>query len=206
MTAAEAGPWLGRLVAPPDPGAPVEALLSPVRLELLTAVFESRQWLSAWEAAVQGAVAAVSGEIEALIREAARVSRYPRRKIRKELPGSEEREILAARFSAAGIGLETAVRRGESPAGPVRSGDAELRVLCGELEAAWDGLIRIAAEELARARATAVRIMAWKRPLAPVLAGGALLLGAAIWAGLVLGGYVESPGWFRPVAEWVWNW
>jgi hypothetical protein len=79
-------------------------------------------------------------------------------------------------------------------------------MMCGELEVAWDRLIKTANEELSRADQIASKIRSWKRPLAPLLIGATLLLGAGAWVGLVLGGYLGAPGWFLPVAEWVWSW
>lgn len=196
----ELGLWLGRLVAPPEPGSPAEVLLSEVRLDLVTAIFERTPWLSAWERAVRSAAPLVSAELEARLHDAARISRYPARKLQPILPGPEDRQILANRLSAAGMGLEDAVRR--FPA----ADDGEIRLVCGELEAAWDRLVATADEELAQADRLAAEIRRWKRPLWPLALGGAALLALAVWAGLVLGGYLPSPAWFRPLANRVWSW
>jgi hypothetical protein len=84
--------------------------------------------------------------------------------------------------------------------------DQELRIRCGELEAAWDRLVAVANQELSRADRVAAETRAWKRPLAPLVLGGGILLILASWIGLVLGGYLRAPGWFRPIAEFVWGW
>lgn len=201
MTAAmERGLWLGRLVAPREPASPAERLLSEIRLELVTAIFERTPWLLAWERAVRSAAAVVSAEIEARLHDAARISRYPAGKLQQRLPGPEDRQILANRLSAAGTGLEDAVSRfpGE--------GQGEIRLLCGALEAAWDRLVATADEELEQAGFQADEIRRWKRPLWPLALGGAALLALAGWLGLILGGYLPSPTWFRPIADLVWSW
>jgi hypothetical protein len=199
----ERGLWLGRLISPPEPGSPAEALLSEVRLQLVTAVFERVDWLPAWERAVDAATPLVGAEIEAWLREAGRMSRYPARKLRKVLPSEADREILAARLSAASMGLEAAANDPRRPAG---STDAETRMICGELEVAWDRLVATADEELAGAERLAARIRGWKRPLWPLLVGSLALLSLAAWTGLVLGGYLAAPGWFQPIANWIWSW
>ena len=213
----ELGPWLGRLVTPPEPATAAEVLLSEVRLQLVTDVFGRIEWLAAWQTAVSRAATLVATAAESRIRDAALESRFPARRLLPMLPTQEDREILLARLSAAGIGLETLVSRSASrPMG--RLADTQerstleledaghLRMICGELEVAWDRLIKTADEELSRGDRIAGEIRSWKRPLAPLLIGGTLLLGAATWVGLVLGGYVGAPGWFLPVAEWVWSW
>ena len=210
----ELGPWLSRLVAPPEPGSPAEGVLSEVRLRLLTGVFASSEWLPVWEGAVREATTVVLTEIQLRLRDAAQVSRYPARKLRQELPTQEDREILAARFSAAGMGLEarhSALGDSADVSASRRLGvsaldSGEVRLLCGELEVAWENLVRVADQELATAERRAARIRAWRRPLFPLVVGSAALLSLATWTGLVLGGYLESPGWFRPFAEWVWSW
>jgi hypothetical protein len=196
----ELGLWLGRLITPPDPDSPAERLLAGVRLDLVTAIFDRTPWLPAWERAVQSAAPVVSAEIEARLQDAARISRYPAGKLGRLLPGPEDRQILANRLAAAGTGLEDAVSR--FPA----AGDGEIRLLCGALEAAWDRLVATADEELHEADRQADEIRRWKRPLWPLALGGAVLLALAGWVGLVLGGYLPSPAWFRPIADFIWSW
>lgn len=204
-TIPELGPLLGRLAAFPDQPLPGEALLSPVRLALLTAVFERNGWLPAWHRAVASAEQSVSAEIEARLRAAATVSRFPARRLASELPSQEDRGILAARLSAAGIGFEEAVGRLEFASGDSRQ-DEYLRLVCGELEAAWSRLVSIASEELARWDLRALRVRSWQRPWTLLIIGATLLLSLAIWFGLVLGGYLNVPSWLHPTAEWIWSW
>lgn len=213
----ELGPWLGRLVTPPEPPTAAEALLSDVRLQLLTAVFGRTEWLTSWQAAVSRAAPLIAAEAETRVRQAGWESRFPARRLRQSLPADEDREILLARLSAAGIGLETVVSRlAARLMGPLAETQerstreledaGHLRMVCGELEVAWDRLISTANEELAKADRIAAEIRSWRRPLAPLLVGGTLLFAAATWVGLVLGGYISTPGWFLPVAELVWSW
>ncbi|HLB55488.1 MAG TPA: hypothetical protein VJK71_10330 [Gemmatimonadales bacterium] len=199
---AELGPLLGRLASPPDHPSPGESLLSRVRLDLLTGIFERAGWLAVWERAVASAEQTISGEIEVRLRDAARASRYPARRLREELPTAEDRELFGARLSAAGIGYEDAVARLEQGRAVI---DEQLRRMCGELEAGWERLVATADQELARGDLRSARIHAWRRPWSPLLIGGGTLVGMAIWLGLVLGGYLDSPSWLRPLADWFWS-
>ena len=224
MTLPELGPLLGRLIEFPAELAPAEAALDAARVQMLTTLFEhagsARElltrgntpgartaldraaWLAAWERAVADAGSAITTEITHRLREAASVSRFPARRLPPLLPGPEERRVLAARLSAAGIGLEAAVAQLEDAS--VVWSDA-LRRTAGELEAAWEQLVTTAHQELTTWDLRATEIRRWKRPWTPLVASGFLLLGFTTWLGLVLGGYLPVPGWLRPLARWFWN-
>jgi hypothetical protein len=220
----ELGPLLGRLIAPPGEKTPFEAALDGVRVALLTELFDKAgaargfllvgdlpgaraalgrtAWLEVWERAVAAALECILEEIERNLRDAAAVSRYPRERLAAALPDPEERRLLAGRLSAAGIGLETALERlGETG----RDWNEQLRRVCGELEAAWDRLVSTALQELAGWNRRALEIRVWRRPWMPLLVAGGVLLALSVWLGLVLGGYLPTPGWLRPLAEWVWG-
>jgi hypothetical protein len=220
----ELGPLLGRLVAPPAERSPIEAGFDQVRLELLSALFDRAReardllaggdepaahsalgggvWLGVWEQAVSAVTRAVSGEIELRIREAATLSRYPRKRLAAALPDAEALRLLAARLSATGIELEAALERLGELSRPWQEG---LRRAAGELEAAWERLLATAREELLTWDQRAAAIRAWRRPWQPLLLVSAVLFGLAIWLGLVLGGFLSAPGWLRPLTDWVWN-
>ena len=193
----ELGPLLGRLTSSPNQSAPAEALLSPVRLELVTGIFERAGWSAAWEQAVSQAGRTISSEIESRLRAAAQVSRYPARRLNQELPTVEDRSVLLARLASAGIQYEEAITRVEDP--------TQIRRASGELEVAWDQLVVTASEELSRWDLRATRIRSWRRPWTPFVLATAVVLALAIWVGLVLGGYLRSPSWMRPLADWVWS-
>jgi transcriptional regulator with XRE-family HTH domain len=220
----ELGPLLGRLVAPPAERAPIEASFDQVRLELLSTLFDRAReardllaggdepaahsalgggvWLGLWEQAVSAVTRAVSGEIELRIREAATLSRYPRKRLAAALPDAEALRLLAARLSATGIELEAALERlGELS----RPWQEELRRAAGELEASWERLLATAREELLTWDQLAATIRVWRRPWQPLLLVSAVLLGLASWLGLVLGGYLSAPGWLRPSTDWAWK-
>jgi hypothetical protein len=47
-------------------------------------------------------------------------------------------------------------------------------------------------------------VRSWRRPTWPLWLVTALVLAAAIWLGLVLGGYIPVPDPLRGLAEWWW--
>ena len=223
-TLPELGPLLGRLLAPPAEPSAVLAGLEPVRLELLSALFDKAAvararlsagdesgaraalgpagWLEVWEQAVASTARSVAAEQERRLRDAAILSKYPAKRLAAALPDAEERRLLAGRLSAAGSGLEESVLLLEDGSRPLPEA---LRRVSGELQSAWDRLTATALREIERWERRAGEIRAWRRPWLPLVIAGTLLLATALWLGLVLGGYLAVPGWLRPFANWVWN-
>jgi hypothetical protein len=223
MTLPELGPLLGSLVEPENP-ASSHPELEALRIRMVGSLFEqagqarrqleagdpasartalgSKTWLELWESTVQQAALALARSVEQRIRAAAAYSRYPRKRIHHELPTTEDRRILAARLSAAGIGLESA-----APAldGPAEQWPQAIRVAAGELEQAWRRMVVTADQELAFWSARAQAVRTWSRPRWPVLMAFAGTVVLMLWVGLMLGGYLPVPGPLRPAAEWVWS-
>jgi hypothetical protein len=223
MTLPELGPLLGSLVEPENPSS-AHPELEALRIRMVGSLFEqagearrlleagdpaaarvalgSAAWLDLWESTVQQAALALARSIEQRIRAAAAYARFPPKRIPHELPTTEDRRILAARLSAAGIGLESA-----APAldGPPEQWSQAVRVAAGELEQAWRRMLVTADQELAFWMARARTVQAWKRPRWPVLAGFAVALLLTLWVGLMLGGYLPVPATLRPAAEWIWS-
>ena len=220
----EAGPLLGRLLHPPRGDLGICPGLDQIRADLLTGLFDRTgaardldlvgdhagaraalgrpAWLEIWEPAVQRAGEAVSLEIGRRLSAAAAVSRIPARRLKAALPGEEERRVLEARLSAAGIRFEAASAR---LAGAAGEWEEEFRKTVGALEESWSSLIAVAREELAGWDSRATELRQWRRPWTPLVIAGAGALTLATLAGLVLGGYLPTPAWFRPVAEWIWS-
>ena len=223
MNVPELGPLLGTLVDPPDHEGE-EAALDPTRLAMVDAVFaraaEARRrlaqgeeeaartalggsaWLEVWDAAAARSAATLIDRTEKRMREAAAYSRFPASRLAAQLPSPEDRAVLTAKLNAAGMGLEAA-----APALDARGEewDQAARRAAGELEQAWQRLIRTAQDEIGIWDRRIEDIRSWRRPWLPLLVGGVLALGIGAWLGLVLGGYLPVPGPLRPFAEWVWS-
>ena len=223
-TLPELGPLLGTLVASPVELPAGRAVLEEARIELLSKLFDRAgaaraaltrgdeaaarkalgpgSWLEVWERAVALAARNLGQEIERRLRHAAAESRFPRKRVAAMLPDAEERRMIAARLSAAGMALEDAVPLLDNPA---RAWDETLRRVAGELEAAWDRLVATALHELEPWDRKAMEIRIWRRSWLPLVIAGLVGLALAVWLGLVFGGIIPAPGWLRPLTDWLWN-
>ena len=223
MTIPELGPLLGSLVEPPDHDG-VEATLDPIRLAMVDAVFAraaqarrhlaqgeaeaaraglgSTAWLEIWDDAAARSAATLVERTDRRMREAAAYSRLPARRLAALLPSAEDRAVLTAKLNAAGMGLEAAAPALDTPG---KDWDQAARRAAGELEQAWQRLIRAAEDEASIWERRIEEIRTWRRPWFPLAVGGGIALGLGTWIGLVLGGYLPVPGPMRPLAEWVWS-
>lgn len=194
------GAQLGRIAAPP-----LAQPFEDVRLALLDALVARRRggaltpaaWVEEFDAATRSLRLRVLADAERAIREAAREARLPSRRLAAELPDAERADRLLQRLLAEGIPLEALADAPDDAAGE--------RARAAALEAAWDGARRIALEERARWRERADALATWRRPLAPLWIGVALLAVPLVIAGAWLGGQLTPPEWFRPIHEWFWG-
>ena len=219
----ELGPLLGTLVEPPEHEGE-EAALDQTRLAMVDAVFGraaharhqlaqgeeetaraalgGSAWLEIWDAAAAQSAATLMERAERRLREAAAYSRFPARRLAALLPSAEDRAVLTAKLNAAGMGLEAAAPALDAG---VLEWDQAARRAAGELEQAWQRLVRAAEDEMSIWDRRVEEIRTWRRPWLPLALGGGIALGLGTWLGLVLGGYLPVPGPLRPLAEWVWS-
>lgn len=221
----ELGPLLGRLTEITGRSPAPDLGLDPVRLELVTALFERGRaaraalaagdgvearttlerdaWLALWSRAVAAAtdrtLAALDGRLE---RAAARAG-APGRQRRALGPSEEDRAVIRARLDAAGIALEQALAR---PLAGRRDWPAGLRGAAGALEESWDELERTAGEILREWEPVVARLEGWRPPTLAYAGPAIVLVLAALGVGLAIGGYLPRPAWLDPVARWFWSW
>lgn len=229
----ELGPLLGRLAEPAGARRGVVPL-DDIRLQLVSDLFElagaarsfaesgdlasaaqslnRHGWLAAWERAVDAAALRVADRIDARVRSAAAESRLPARKLRRILLTDDERRGIVVRLGSGGALLVDALDEMEhSVRAMARRGEAgtsrrdALAAVARRLEAAWSSLERAAADEEAAWSEDISDVRAWRRPRWPLWLITAVVLFAFGWLALVLGGFIDSPSWFLPVAHWWWN-
>lgn len=229
----ELGPLLGRLADPAGARSGVVPL-DDIRLTLVSELFElagaarafadagdlaaaaqslnRHGWLVAWDRAVDVASARVAGRIEARLRSAAAESRLPRRKLKRILLTDNERRGIAVRLGSGGALLVDALDEMErSVRETARQGKAAaawrdaLAAVARRLEASWRSLETAAADEEAAWREDTSDVRAWRLPRWPLWLVSVVVVIGLGWVALVLGGFVDSPAWFRPVANWWWN-
>lgn len=173
-------------------------------------------WLEAWERTAQLAADRVANALNTRLESAAAESRMPPR-LRRRLPlAAGELRQIRARFGAAGSAFVTALDRLEETVPPLRMAAASDRVAeeiwqdallaaVRRLESAWLALDQAAAMEWLAWQEEIDRVRRWRRPVWPLWLGTAVLFGVALWVGLVLGGYLDCPWWFRSPAEVWWG-
>lgn len=165
-----------------------------------------RAWLAAWERAARRAGERVSSALDSEITRAARRARMPRRQVRRALLAASERRAISGRIAAGGESLVGALDALDNAASAARQASVLDRAAHAEwqdaigtaarrLEAAW---LALEAEVAAERRLWAPEIAAvgrWRPALWPAVLIWAPVAAAALWLGLVLGGYLPAPEW-----------
>lgn len=221
----ELGPALGRLVLPAVPGDEADQFLAPVRLALVTGLLSAAgsaraslaagdatgarealgpaAWAGQWDRAAEAAAALVITRLDERFARAAAGARMPaRRAARLRITDAEHRAIHARLGAGAGALLHAAAQL-DGMDGPAWA--AGVSATARRVEAAWAALRAAAERELAEWEPEIQEAAGWRRPTWPLWAVTASVLGLALWAGLVLGGYLPVPGPLRPVAEYLWS-
>lgn len=164
-------------------------------------------WLEAWEEAVAAVADLIVARVSEHLDAEADAVHMPRRLRRAYRMDAVDERALRARLGSAGVGLVSALDWMDRCAEQARYATAReraaveawqqaLTTCARRLEDAWLALEAAVETELGRWERVADQVAAWRKPLWPVVAVGAVALGAAVWLGLVLGGYVPPPRWF----------
>ena len=174
-------------------------------------------WLAAWETAVRGAAEVASRLIDARIQEAGLESRMPRRKLRRLFLSDAEKRAVAARLGRGGFAFAEALAPVEREGARLREAgvldraaferwNEALTGAARHLEAAWLSLEAAADEEWHRWSPLVESVRAWHRPRWILWLITAVVVAAFVYAGLVVGGYLQGPGFLEGFADWWWRW
>jgi hypothetical protein len=173
-------------------------------------------WLALWEQAVGASAERITATVNARLEEAAAESRYPSRRLREVVLTPADTRAIAARLGGGGAPfvaaldeLEQAAYGISTQAGRERAVGAAWRTALAaaarRLEAAWLALEEAAEREQFRWQADVRRVHTWRLPRWPLWLMTAVVLGAAIYLGLVLGGYVVVPPMLEGFADYWWS-
>jgi hypothetical protein len=172
-------------------------------------------WLGLWERAVEAAAARIADEANAGLRLAAEESRFPRRRLERLALTDEDARAIGARLGSGGAQfvaaldqLELAVHttgtaRGRGVAG-AQGWQAAVGSAARRLESAWIALESGAEREQRRWASEIARVRGWRRPTWPLWLLTSVLVGAATYLGLVLGGYLPVPPPLEGLAAFWW--
>lgn len=220
----ELGPALGRLVHPASARG-TDRLLASVRIALVTRLLDAAGaaraalaegdeeaahqalapsvWAAAWNQAAEEAAAVVIEKLEARITSAAVAARMPAWRLdRHRITPAEHRAIHARLGAGAGAMLREAA--GLEQASRAQWGEQVLAT-ARRVESAWAALLAAADRELAEWGPDIEQVAAWRRARWPLWTVTGVVLALALWAGLLLGGYLPIPQALRPVAEMLWG-
>lgn len=176
----------------------------------------ARSWRQLWEKALGGAARRTADGINARFASAAAESRFPKRRLARLQVNEAELAAMTARLGAGAIPFEASLSRLEELAhaagasGP-RSEAAfgrwsdGLAAAARQLESAWMALEEAVDREGTRWQGEIEKVRRWTRPHWPLWVITGLLLAAAAWLGLVLGGFLQVPAWLLPFAEFWWT-
>jgi hypothetical protein len=220
----ELGPALGRLVHPVSPGGP-DLLLGSVRLGLVTRLLEAAGqaraalaggdgvkaraalapavWAALWDQAAEEAAGVLIGKVDARITAAAVAARMPEWRLeRHRITPAEHRAIHARLGAGAGALLREA---GELEHTTVDQWGHQALATARRLESAWSALISAAERELAEWEPDIELVASWRRARWPLWTFTGVVLAVALWAGLLLGGFLPVPSVLMPMAEMLWG-
>src|SRR6185295_6929097 len=147
---------------------------------------------------------------------AAAESRLPATRLRHLLLTPDDTRATVTRLGSGGADFVAALDALESAttaaAAPGERGHRAWRAwqntlgaAARRLESAWLALERAALAEQGRWQTEIARVRAWRRPAWPFQLTATIVLGAATYLGLMLGGYLSVPTPLRGFADFVWT-
>jgi hypothetical protein len=172
-------------------------------------------WLGLWEKTVAAAAERIAVAANRALESAAEESRFPARRLRPLRLTDDDTRAIGARLGSGGapfVAALDALERTVHATGSARGREAEgaqawrtaLGAVARRLESAWLALEDAARREEERWGGEVARVRAWHRPTWPLWLVTALVAGAAVWLGLVLGGYLPVPQALEGLAAFWW--
>jgi hypothetical protein len=172
--------------------------------------------LGLWEKAVATAAARIAAEANAGLKSAGEEARYPKRRLAARRLTEQDARAIAARLGSGGapfVASLDALEQAANSAGGARAREpgamaawqAAVSSAARRLEAAWMALEDSGRAEQARWAAEIEQVRGWRRPTWPIWALSVIVMAAAGYLGLVLGGYLPVPPALEGLATFVWT-
>lgn len=182
--------------------------------ELALATLNAEAWANVWSRAVQAVAEGTARVVSQRMLQAAGEARLPPGRARALPLDDGEVRGLAARLAGGAAALHQALAQLDQAAHHARSHHAgpqavlawqeALTTSARRLEAAWLALDETLIREWLEWEREVADLRRWRRPQWPLLVIAAVLFGAALYLGLVLGGYVPVPSPLRSTVEALW--
>lgn len=182
--------------------------------ELALATLNRAAIEGAWHRTVEAIAGRVAERVDRRLLAAAREARLPGRRTRRLPLEPAEVHAIAARLAQGDGGFREALanlervapaaRSERSPILGVLAWQEALLAVARRLEAAWLALQEALVREGREWDGEIEDIRRWRRPDWPLWVVGGTLFALALYAGLVLGGYLPVPGVLRPLVEGIW--
>lgn len=159
-------------------------------------------WSEAWDATLETVGRRLAEQLKSEMARAATESRMPRRVLGRRLPTEDEVRAMTARLGAGTAKFHESLKKLESAARVVASGDDDtagerwtqaVEAAGRRLEAAWISLEEVAQAEMAHWQPEVAAVRHWSRPRWPLWLTTVLVMLAATYLGLLIGGYLVAP-------------
>jgi len=184
-------------------------------VEQAMAELASGVWRQAWERAVPAAAERLVDVLGRRFTAAGRESRMPAPMLKRCLPSESERLAIAAHLGKGTRRLEDALEELDGAVARVAASRREpeglaawgkaVELCARRVEAAWLDLEDAVLRERDRWAAEIEAVRRWRRPKWPMMILSFAVAAAAVYLGLVFGGFIDPPEWLRPLAEYWWE-
>lgn len=173
-------------------------------------------WLGLWEHSVAAAAQRLADAVNARLGAAAAESRLPRAKLEAFLLSPVDVRAIASRLGSGGASFVSALDALEQtvpaaassgPRGRIGQEDWQraLATTARRLESSWLALLAAAKTEEERWSSEIERVRIWRRPVWPLWLLTGVVLAAATYVGLILGGYLPVPRVLQGFADFWWT-
>jgi len=173
------------------------------------AALDCATWKEAWDEALVTVADTLTDRVSAQLDAEARAVKMTKRRRAKLQLDDVAKRTMAARLGATGAALVPVLDAIDRAAGTLEATGGETDALekwqeaqklaARRMEAAWLALELAVEQEAIRWQNVMDEVARWRKPFWPVAVVGLVALAAAVWLGLVFGGYIDAPSWLAQI-------